>query len=121
MRAEFYRPETSGYWPIRQMSHYVTDSLALEAIFAAFNVGYADDFQLEAEAADYRATADHGRSMSVGDVVVIIRPLMDGDLRLAYRCENVGWARVDDPAPCSPPSYTAEMYRRDRAARERVR
>lgn len=97
MRAEFYRPETNGYWPIRTMWDYTTDSRALEQIFEAFNIGTADDDdELEESAAEYRERG--GRSMSTGDVVVLVRDLAIGEkpLRLAYRCVNVGWVRSPD-------------------------
>lgn len=99
MYAEFHRPEMNGYWKIGRMDHYVCDHLALEAIFTAFNVGSDTDADLDNEAAEYRRLAVQPRSMSVGDVVVICRPVMDGTLRLAYRCDATGWSDVDDPAP----------------------
>jgi hypothetical protein len=102
MRAEFYRPEMNGYWPIRELHDYTTDSRALEQIFEAFNIGTCDDDpELAEAAADYRRTAPYARSLSVGDTVVLVRDLMVGEppLRLAYRCEGVGWVRVLDPTP----------------------
>lgn len=101
MRAEFYRPELNGTWHVREFWSYTTDMRALEQLFEAFNVGTCDDdFELSDEAARYRRCDTHARSMSVGDVVVLIRDLAPGErpLRLAYKCEAHGWSRTLDPA-----------------------
>lgn len=79
-----------------ELPDYSRDAAALEDVFRALN-GYANKAELVA--ISDRWYEDENRSLSVGDIVVLIRDLAPGEpaLRNAYRCANIGWESCDDP------------------------
>lgn len=110
-------PDTSPltYATTFEIRHFHTDVAALEFLFAALNA-HPDD--LDGQEIMEAWYGDGNRSLSVGDIVVLVRDLAPGEkpLRLAYKCASSGWTRWSDPRtseshPEAPTVHSAPRYR----------